>query len=589
VTGTQSGGASVTNEPSDQDRRASELDRLLRSAARGSLTRRNLARRAAAVGLATPVIGAIAAASGVAASPASGHPPRIVAAQGKTSTLTIALDGTPADLDPHSADDYRSTIAIRGPYENLIALKDDQVDQVVPVLAESWEANPEQSVFTFHLRQGVTFQDGSPCDAEAVRANFERLITLGLAPSFELGRFVQTADQVQVVDEKTVRFDLGKPQPFFLAAMTSNYGAQIVNAKAAKAQEADGDWGHVWAQTNAVGMGTGPYKIVDFQPEQQVVLEKYDGYWRGWGGDHFDRIVIRVVPESGTRRQLIEQGDVDIVDNMIPEALKAFEQNPDLQVKRNYSTEVDYFILTEAGSLKTPEARQAMCWAFPYDEVVNGVYKGYGKRAVGPVAELCHGFDPDTFTYTTDLAKAKALFGQAGVADGTTITLVQEEGEENVKATVQLFQNNLSQIGIHLDVQTMTHAAFVEYLFRDVKPEEQPNLIPAFWWPIYNDAWDHLQLQVLCGAAGSKGVNAGYYCNSRVDELLNQVRDTADPQQYAAALSEVQQILSRDDPPAIYYLQRQWTTVLRKDIADFVFNPINIGTYEFYRLHRAAT
>lgn len=578
----------MTHEPIDPDRRASELDRLVRLTAGGKPTRREIVRRAAAIGLAAPVVSAIAGVTGAGAAPVGRRSPRIAGTAQVGATLTIALDGTPADLDPHSADDYRSALANRGPYENLITLKDDQVDQVEPVLAESWDVSADQSVFTFHLRAGVTFQDGSLCDAEAVRANFERLVTLGLAPSFELGRFIQSPDQVKVVDAKTVRFDLGKPQPFFVPALTSNYGAQIVNAKAAKAQEANRDWGHVWAQTNAVGMGTGPYKIVEFEPDQQLVMEKYDGYWRGWEGDHFDRVVIRVVPESSTRRQLIEQGAVDVVDNMIPEALQAFEQNPDLQVKRNYSTEVDYVIMSVAGPLAKPEARQAMCWAFPYDDVVNGVYRGYGKRAKGPVAELCYGFSPDTFAYTTDLAKAKDLFTQAGVAAGTTITLVQEAGEENVKSTVQLFQNNLSQIGINLNVQTVTHAAFVDYIFRNASAAEQPNLMPWFWWPIYNDAWDHLQLQVLCGAAGSAGANAGHYCNPRVDQLLNQVRDTADPKRYLAALAEVQQILSRDDPPAIYYLQRQWTTVMRKNIAGFVFNPINIGTYDFYRLHRAA-
>jgi peptide/nickel transport system substrate-binding protein len=578
----------VTYQSSDQHRRTSELDRLLRAAVGGRLTRRDLARRAAALGFAVPALSAIAGVAGVAAAPAGRSAARVVGAQENGGTLTIALDGTPADLDPHSANDYRSALANRGPFENLIGLKDDQVDQVEPVLAESWEANADKSVFTFRLREGVTFQDGSPCDAEAVRANFERLITLGLGPSFELGRFIQTPDQVKAIDARTVQFDLGKPQIFFEAAMTSNYGAQIVNANAARAQEADGDWGHFWAQTNAEGMGTGPYKIVEFEPEQQIVMERYEGYWRGWEGNHFDRIVIRVVPETETRRQLIEQGEVDIVDNMIPEAVEAFEQNADLQVHRNYSTEVDYMILSVAGPLTSPEARQAMCWAFPYDEVVTGVYKGYGKRAIGPVAELCYGHDPETFTYTTDLAKAKELFTQAGVTEGTTITLIQEEGEQSVKSAVQLFQHNLSQIGINLDVQTVTHPAFVETLYRDVTPDEQPNVMPFFWWPIYNDAWDHLQLQVLCGAAGSAGANAGYYCNARVDELLNQVRDTADPAEYLAALAEVQQILTRDDPPAIYFLQRQWTNVLRKDIAGFVFNPINIGTYDFYRLNRAA-
>lgn len=550
------------------------------------LTRRELTRRAAALGLAVPAAGLIA--SGVSAAPVEKRRTRIVSAQEDGATLTIALDGTPADLDPHSANDYRSALANRGPFENLITLKDSAVDQVEPVLAESWLASDDKSTFTFTLREGITFQDGSACDAEAVRANFERLVTLGLGPSFELGRFIQTPDQVQVVDARTVRFDLGTPQPFFEAAMTSNYGAQIVNANAARAQEADGDWGHVWAQTNAVGMGTGPYQIVDFQPEQQVVMERYDGYWRGWEGSHFDRVIIRVVPESGTRRQLIEQGEVDIVDNMIPEALEAFEQNPDLQMVKNYSTEVDYIILAVAGPLATPEARQAMCWAFPYDEVVSGVYRGYGKRAVGPVAELCYGFNPETFTYTTDLAKAKELLAQAGVAEGTTLTLVQEEGEQNVKSTVQLFQANLAQIGITLEIQSVTHSAFTEYIFRDVTADEQPNMMPWFWWPIYNDAWDHLQLQVLCAAAGSAGTNSGYYCNPRVDDLLNQALTTPDPTAYLAALAEVQQILTRDDPPAIYYLQRQWTNVLRNDITGFVFNPINIGTYDFYRLNRAA-
>ncbi len=578
----------MTHQSSEQHRRAAELDRLLRAAAGGRLTRRDLARRAAALGLAVPAVSAIAGVAGVGAAPAGRPAARVVDTQESSGTLTIALDGTPADLDPHSANDYRSALANRGPFENLIGLKDDQVDQVEPVLAESWEANADKSVFTFRLREGVTFQDGSPCDAEVVRANFERLITLGLGPSFELGRFIQTPDQVTAIDARTVQFDLSKPQIFFEAAMTSNYGAQIVNANAARAREADGDWGHIWAQTHAVGMGTGPYKIVEFEPEQQIVMERYDGYWRGWQGNHFDRIVIRVVPETETRRQLIEQGEVDILDNMIPEALEAFEQNADLQVHRNYSTEVDYMILTVAGPLATPEARQAMCWAFPYDDVVSGVYKGYGKRAIGPVAELCYGHSLETFTYTTDLAKAKELFIQAGVAEGTTITLIQEEGEQSVKSAVQLFQHNLSQIGINLDVQTVTHPAFVEYLFRDVTADEQPNVMPWFWWPIYNDAWDHLQLQVLCGAAGSAGTNAGYYCNARVDELLNRVRDTTDPAEYLAALAEVQQILTRDDPPAIYFLQRQWTNVLRKDVAGFVFNPINIGTYDFYRLSRVA-
>ena len=92
--------------------------------------------------------------------------------QAEPRTLTIALNGAPSDLDPHSQYDQRSTLAVRGPYEGLIGLKGDKTNEYEGVLAERWEANADQSVWTFHLREGATFHDGSPCDAAAVKASF---------------------------------------------------------------------------------------------------------------------------------------------------------------------------------------------------------------------------------------------------------------------------------------------------------------------------------------------------------------------------------------------------------------------------------
>ena len=538
-------------------------------------TRRHLLGAAAALGLTVPVTGLLG----------GGAP---VAAQDDLETLTIAMNGTPSDLDPHSAYDYRSAIALRGPYEGLIALKGAATDEYEGVIAESWEPNADKSVWTFSIRPGVTFHDGSPVDAEAVRASFERFLTLGLGPSSAIARFVSDPAKITAPDAMTVVFDLGKPQPLFESYLTSQYGPLVMNTKLVMEEEADGDLGHGWAQLNEEGLGTGPYRIVSFDPNQQLVMERYDGYWRGWEGAHFGRVEIRVVTENETRRQLIEQGDVDIVDNLVPEALLALEQNPDLVVNRSYSSEVDYLMLTVTGPLASPEARQALCHAFPYEEVVQGVYKGYGKRAVGPVAEVVRGFDPATFSYTTDLAKAKELLAQAGVEEGTEITLTQESGDENVKAAMGLFQANLAEIGLNLTIDTVDLGTFTATIFGDAPVEERPMVVPWFWWPDYNDAWNHVYPQVSCEAWGSKGTNSGFYCNPRVEELLNASRDEADPAAYQAALTEIQQIVTRDDPAAIYYMQREWTTILRKQIQGFVFNPINIGTYDFYRLSRAA-
>ncbi|HET7095309.1 MAG TPA: ABC transporter substrate-binding protein, partial [Thermomicrobiales bacterium] len=539
------------------------------NSAAARMSRRQALRGGAALGLA-----AAAGASPLAA-------PSVVRAGARRSladaaTLVYASYGSPVDLDPHSAVEDRSALAIRGAYEQLIVLKGDKTDAYGGLLAERWEPNADQSVWTFHLRDGIAFQDGSPCDAEAVRASFERLLTLGLAPVVEFQRFFTKPSQIATPDKNTVVFDLGRPQPLFEAVISSQYGGQIVNAKLAKTHETDGDWGHAWLQLNADGTGTGPYRITQFEPDQSLTMARHDAYWRGWNGDHFDQIVIRVVPEPTTQRQLIETGEADIVDNLTPEANQALADNPALTVDRSYSTQVNYVILTVAGPLKSPAARQAMCYAFPYDDVVNGVYKGFGKPAVGPVAAVCRGFAPETFRYPTDLAKAKALFAKAGVEPGTRLSLMMQSDAVAMAAAMQLFQANLAKIGIDLAIQQVDYATFTAILFRDVDPTEQPNLMPWGWWPSYNDAWDHLQAQVMCDSAGSLGTNAGYYCNPTVDKLMDQARDAVDPAAYQNAIAEVQQILSRDDPPAIYYIQPQWVTVLRNDIAGFVFNPVYV-------------
>ena len=543
--------------------------------------RRDLIARAAAVGLVLP--GLAQGPAGVRRAAAA--PARVLAAD--PTTLTIALNGSPSDLDPHSAYDYRSAFPLRGPYEQLVALKGSSTTEMEGKIAESWSANADKSVWTFKIRPGVVFQDGTPCDAEAVRASFERFVTMGLGPAAAMARFIQDAKQITAPDPNTLVMDCGRPQPLLIDYLTSQYGPLVINTKAVLAQDQGGDQGHTWAMTNAKGLGTGPYEIVEFLPEERVVLKRHEAFWGGWEGSHFQQVVIRVVPEDGTRRQLVESGEVDVVDNLTPEALAALEQNPDIHVDRSFSAEVDYMMMTVHGPLETPEARQALCWSFPYDDVVQGVYKGYAKPAKGGVAELLNGFNPKTPTYTTDLDKAKALLAKAGVAEGTTIGLTQESGDENVKSAVQLWQANLAKIGVTLDVTTVDLTTFTSIVFGDAPVEERPLVMPWFWWPDFNDALNHLWAQISCDAWGSKGTNGGFYCNKEVEQLMTDAFATADPATYRDKLDRVQTIISAEDPPAVYYMQRQWTTILRHDVQGFVFNPINIGTLDFWRLSRA--
>src|SRR5215203_3701773 len=499
-------------------------------------------------------------------------------------TLSIVTNRAPSDLDPHSAYDAGSGVLMQGPFEGLIRAKANTTDEFMPVLAESWEANADLSVWTFRLRDGVAFQDGTPLDAPAARASFERLLTLGLAPSTVLGRFITDSGQITAPDRRTLVFDLGRPQPLFPVALASAYGTAIVNVAALRKHEVDGDWGHAWAQSNSMGLGTGPYRIVEFDVETGAVLEQNPKYWRGWEGEHFDQVILRVVVEPETRRALIENGEADIATTLALAAVSELEQNSDLAVDHRYNLVVRYIAMTVAGPLKSPEARQALCWAFPYDEVIGGVYEGFAKRAVGPVAELCRGFNPDTFVYQTDLERARSLLDRARLAEGTVLTMLLPPGNLETAATAELFQANLAAIGVALDIQQVDFATYVGIFTGDLPAEERPNLLPSFWSPDYDDAWNHLWPQVSCDSWQSG--NGGHYCNHRVEELLEQARAAADVNAYQEALDAIQQIVTRDDPAAVYFAQPESLTVLRHDMVGFTPDPVVGDIFDFYALHR---
>jgi peptide/nickel transport system substrate-binding protein len=508
--------------------------------------------------------------------------PRFTRWQRDADTLIIAVDGSPSDLDPHAAYDYRSLLAIAGIYEGLIGLVGEHSDVFEGRIAESWEANEDKSVWSFHIRPGATFHDGSPIDAEAVRLSYERILTLALGPVGVLTRFVSDPAQITTPDETTVVFDLGKPQPLFEAAMASGFGPLIMNAALLREHDAEGDWGHFWAQTNAEGTGSGPYRLVRNEPGHELELEAYEGYWRGWEGAHFRRIILRTVTENETRRQLIEQGEVDLVDSLTFEAIEALQDHPDVTTMIQFVTRSDYFTMAVAGPFETPEARRAMCFAFPYDEVVNGVYNGHVRQSRGGVPHLLRGHDPETFQYTTDLDQAQELLAIAGVPEGTELSIIMEPGIEEPKAIAQLFQSNLQQLGLDLRIDLVDTSAMLSIVYGDTPVEERPNFMPWFWWPEYNDAWTHLRPQISCDAAGSAGANMGFYCNERVEELMVIARDAPDDETYQEAMSEIQQIINFDDPAAIYYAEIPWTVLHRDTVEGIVINPVTVGTYDFW-------
>jgi peptide/nickel transport system substrate-binding protein len=290
------------------DKRISSLLAEIRS---GKLSRRGVLEAGLKLGVATPALMTLmdAAPAGASGLPAPGN--RVSLAQEDSpGTLMVLIAGGDEDIDPHySYSTLSSTVAL-AVYEPLIRLKGDTTDEFEGMMAESWEASDDQSTFTFKLYPDMIFQDGTPANAQAVKDSYTRWIELGGSPVNVITRFVASPDLMEVVDDLTLRFNLGSPQPLFLAAMASSYGPMVISPTALTENATEDDpYAHEWAKEFAIG--TGAYILESNNISEGLVFKKFDGYHRGWEGNHFDQIIMRVVPEDGARRQLLERGEAD--------------------------------------------------------------------------------------------------------------------------------------------------------------------------------------------------------------------------------------------------------------------------------------
>ena len=501
-------------------------------------------------------------------------------------TLVVAVDAFNPDFDPASAYLLSEALIWRGIYESLIRLKGDSASEVEPLLADTWDTNADKSTWTFHLHPGVTFTDGTPLDAQAVKTVYTRTIKIALGTQLILGSFITNpAKQIVVVDPLTIRFDIGRPAPHFDVVMAAQYGTGLVSPKVfAEHSKGPTDQGHEWLQTHAIG--TGPYVLQSFQPNDQVVLVQNPNYWRGWSGSHFKQIIIKQIPEGSTRRQLLQSGDVDIAYAGTPEDTDAIRHDPRFFAGDSKNLDLTYMILGEYGPLAKPAARQAMNYLWPYDEYLSTVARGTLERAHGVFPDLLFTHDDGVFQYTTDLDKARQLFAQAGVAQGTTLTYEYYTGFGKQEGLV--LQAQLEKVGMHLKIVEKDFSAMNADLTTDRPVSQRANIYFWGWWPDYNDPSDFSWIMFNSDAAPDKCpcYNSGYYHNARVDQIINDGFSETDDAKLTATFHEAQDIMTRIDPPILPMGQQLDETYFRKDIKGQVFNPLYILTWDYYALSR---
>jgi peptide/nickel transport system substrate-binding protein len=551
-----------------------------------NLTRRQFLRRAGGLALGGAALGSAGSllaactsttmktVSSVNAAPALHRDP---------NTLVLAVDAWTADFDPASAILVPLAVSAYGMYEGLVRMKPHSATEVEPVLAERWTTNADKSVWTFHLRSGVTFSDGTPFEADALKAAFTRTIEAKLGGAFILGTPIGDPDkQIVVRDPGTVVFDLGSGVPRFDLLLASQYGCLIVNPNVSKTGP---KFGHDFLLDHSAG--TGAYMVESFTPNDTLILTRNPSYWRGWNGRHFDKVMIQQVEEGVVRRQGMESGDFDLAYASTPQDSEALRNTPGIVVGDELDVGMEYVILGAYGPLASPAARQAMNLLFPHDQFLASVMKDALAPPNSVLPDLMLYSAKGTFARTTDVAKAKDLLQEAGVHAGSELTYEYYPGFRKEPGLV--LQQQLADLGITLHLVEKAFPAFSADLTTDRPVEDRADMYYWSWWPDYNDPSDFCFPILSSEATPKDGLfNTGYYDNGRVTSIIDDGYTEPDPSKLESMWLEAQTIMGEQDLPWIPIGQIKDLTYSRTDIQGYEANPLYIQTYDYYALSRTA-
>ncbi len=333
--------------------------------------------------------------------------PRLPAATPR-DTLVIGTTDKITELSPENEYDYWTDHTIQQTAEGLTRFPPGSTEPV-PWLATRWTISPDGKTYTFTLRRNVTFTDGAPLDAQAVKFTFDRNLRLK-GPNGEAGLFDEI-QSVDVVDPSTVRFTLKGPDATFLARLAALGFAMILSPKTTPADHF----------ANGVYAGTGPYRLVRYLPGQEVVYEAYPGYWGP--RPRTPRVIEQFFADSSALAAAVTAGQVDIgFRSFNPEDLRRLGGNRSLQVIRGPSLSVRYLVFNvSAAPSNVPRVRQALAYAVDRDRIVSNVFGGINTPlySMVPPGLWSH---KDSFP-KRDLAKARALLAEAGYNAGHKLDL----------------------------------------------------------------------------------------------------------------------------------------------------------------------
>jgi peptide/nickel transport system substrate-binding protein len=472
-------------------------------------------------------------------------------------TVVFLIESSPASLDPRIGTDAQSEHIDELLFDGLVAR--DATFHFTPALAESWE-QPEPLTLVFHLRDGVRFGDGRPMTARDVVWTIDSMRS-GQVISPKTASYA-SVDTVEARDARTVILHLKHADNFLLTNLSTGAFGVVP----------EGSGRDFWRHP----VGTGPFRFVSQQIDQDVVAERNPLSWAG--APKIERVRFRVVPDAITESLEMEKGSGDVAVNSLPmDALPVLAARPNLVVEDSAGTQVQYlgFNLRDP-LLKDARVRQAIACAIDRKLIIQTLLRGHAQLAESllPVSHWAYTGDGPRYDY--DPARAAQLLNDAGYPsrqDGARFHLTMKTStDEGTRLLAAVLQQQLAKVGISLDLRSyefatfysdLNRGAFQMYSLRWIGGNEQPD--------IFSYAYSTARFS-------PQGLNRSHYSNPQVDTLLAEAAESADTDRRRADYVQAQQILARD-LPAITLWYRDTVVVHNRRLTHVV--PTGSGSFSF--------
>lgn len=489
-------------------------------------------------------------------------------------SLVVAQAADVQVLDPVRAQDSESIGVGTLLFEGLVRWKAGSTD-VEPGLALSWEASIDGKVWTFHLRPGVTFHDGTPLDAEAVAFSFERLL-LRTHPNYLASEdadywraLMKEVTSVVPIDGSTVQVRVARPY----APLLGNLAMFPIVSPAAVRERGD--------TFKARPVGTGPFRFEAWRPGDSVVVRRFDGYW----GDAppIEQIVFRVVTDARQRLVDLESGSVDLATAILPDEQSFVELHPDLDLHHAPGNDVSYLAFN---TLHRPfddrAVRRAFAHAINKEPIVKLAFQGRAVAADGPVPPVQWGHHEPRTRYAFDPARSRELLAAAVVGQafdpGTAYTLYAPSTPRpylpSPERVARFLQAGLAQVGIKTELRLLPY-----HQFRAAVEAGEHDLALFGWIGDTGDPDNFLYVLFHSdNSAPGTATNISFFRDREVDRLLTAAQGAPDQPTRTRFYVEAQDRIA-DEAPWVPIAHSEYVVAARKDIEGVALSPLGHPIY----------